>query len=110
MSERLSVHKVVLLINVYVRRFFYVKKLILISIIQNNLGMYDVPFSPERRRENSWTYVRRYGPANSVGIVTDYRLGGRGSNPGRDEIFRPSRPALGTTKPPAKWVPGISRG
>jgi len=46
---------------------------------------------------------------NSVGIATDYGLDGPGSNPGGDEIFRPSRPALGSTQPPVKWVPGISR-
>jgi len=43
-------------------------------------------------------------------IAIDYGLDGPGSNPGRDEIFRPSRPALGTTQPPVKWVPGLSRG
>ena len=37
------------------------------------------------------------GPGSSVGVATDYRLDGRGSNPGGDEIFRPSRPALGPT-------------
>ena len=47
------------------------------------------------------------GPGSSVGIATDYGLDGPGSNPGGDEIFRPSRPALG---PPVKWVPGLSRG
>jgi len=50
------------------------------------------------------------GPDSSVSIATDYGLDGPGSNPSRDEIFLPSRPALGPTQPPLKWVPGLSRG
>jgi len=50
-----------------------------------------------------------YGRPSSVCIATDYGLDGPGSNPGADEIFRPSRPALGPTLSPVKWVPGLSR-
>ena len=39
----------------------------------------------------------RCGPGSSVGAATDYGLDGPGSNPGGDEIFRPSRPAPGPT-------------
>jgi len=44
------------------------------------------------------------------GIATDYVLDGPGSNSSGDEIFRPSRSALGPTQPPVQWVPGLSRG
>ena len=42
------------------------------------------------------------GPGSSVGTATDYGLDGPGSNPGGDEIFRPSRQALWPTQPPVK--------
>ena len=59
---------------------------------------------------NIYKYSPLCGPGSSVGIATDYGLKGSGSNPGEDEIFRPSRPALGPTQPPVKLVPGLSRG
>ena len=44
----------------------------------------------------------RGGLGCSVGIAIDYGLDGSGSNPGGDEIFRSSRPALGPTQPPVQ--------
>jgi len=57
-----------------------------------------------------WLDKEVCGPGSSVGIATNYWLDGPGSNPGGDEIFRPSSPALGHTQPPVQWVPGLSRG
>ena len=51
----------------------------------------------------------RDGPGSSVGIATDHGLDGPGSNPGGDEIFRPSRPALVPTQTPVngyRFFPG----
>jgi len=49
-------------------------------------------------------------PGSSVGIATDYVVDDPGWNPGGDEIFRLSRPAVGPTQSPVKWVPGLSQG
>jgi len=54
-------------------------------------------------------YMVMCGLCSSVGIATDYGLDGPRSNPGGDKIFRPSRPVLGPTQPPVKWVPVLSR-
>jgi len=50
-----------------------------------------------------------YIPGRLVDIVTDYGLEGPGSNPGGDEVFRLSSPALGPTQPPVQWVPSLTR-
>ena len=48
-----------------------------------------------------YIYIYIYsGPGSSVCIATNYGLDGPGSNPGGDEIFRPSRPALRPIQPP----------
>ena len=56
-----------------------------------------------------WCLIFHCGPGSSIGIATDYGLDSLGSNPGEEEIFRPSRPALGPIQPPVQWVPGLSR-
>jgi len=60
--------------------------------------------------DNRKILVHLLGSGSSVGIATDYGLDGPGSNPGGDEIFRPSRPAMGPTQPLVQWVPGLSWG
>ena len=68
-------------------------------------------FGPMARERKYYVeYRRKGGPGSSVCIATDYGLDGPGSNPGGDEIFRPSRPVLGPTQPPVEWVLGLSRG
>jgi hypothetical protein len=51
------------------------------------------------------------GPGSSVGIATGYGLDGPRieSRWGRD-FSHTSRPALGPTQPPVRWLPGLSRG
>ena len=50
------------------------------------------------------------GPGSSFTMATYYGLDGPGSNRDGDEIYRLSRPALGPTQPPVKWVPDLYRG
>jgi len=53
-------------------------------------------------------YYYYCGPGSSVGRATDYGLDDPESNPGEDEIFRQSRPALRPTQSPVQWVPCLS--
>ena len=61
-----------------------------------------------KKKLRTYLIVGRVG--SSVGIATDYGLDDPRSNPSWDEIFRPSRPALGPTQPHMKWVLSLSCG
>jgi len=50
------------------------------------------------------------GPVAQSVLRLSYGLDGPGSNSGGGEIFRPSRPGVGSTQPPVQWIPGFSRG
>jgi hypothetical protein len=67
---------------------------------------------PKHTKCISWVvYVINVGQDSSVSIATSYGLDGPGieSRMGRD-FLHPSKPTLGSTQPPIRWVPGLFPG
>jgi hypothetical protein len=64
-----------------------------------------------RRRTGYGRVIANRGRGRSVSVVSGYGLDDRGSIPGRGEriflLASVSRPALGPTQPPFKWVPWV---
>ena len=63
----------------------------------------------KRETEKNLCLQEICGLGGSVGIAIDYGLDGAGSNPGGDEIFHPSRPAL-SCKMGTGSFPGVKCG
>ena len=82
-------------------------QMFLIQATWNNCQRQSLQHLPRRNHVVIYLFVAyltmlrvAHGPGSSVSIATDYGLDGPGSKPDGDEIFRPSRPALGPTQPP----------
>jgi len=91
-----------------VKCYVYVKVLLILSeFLSKTLKLYFLPDS----FTFSYLPCNFSGPDSVVGIATGYELDGPGieSRWGRDFPYM-SRPVLGPTQPPVRWVPDFSRG
>jgi len=96
-----------------VKEFHFMVTASLLSCLQQRASGPVITVSPHLYRlyRNFYKHLNYYcRPGSSVDIATDYGLDGPGLNPRGEEIFRLSRPGLGPTEPPVKWVLGLSRG
>jgi hypothetical protein len=77
--------------------------------------MYVLKLTTHLQQEPSYEFVEPIhvlrGPGSAASIPTGYGLDGSRieSRWGRDFLHL-SRPALGPTQPPVRWVPGLSQG
>ena len=87
------------------------------SVSGCKVGLRQVEWPRSRRKKNrikyklfSFIFCNWREFKNSTGVYCgpgSYGLDGPGSNSGGDEIFLPSRPALGPTQPPVKRAAGL---
>ena len=91
-------------------QFFGALNFVVASKFSENLGSPELLTDYVVRNSNFWEISFILFSVIVVYQIIFYGLDNPGSDPGGDEIFRPSRPALGRTQPPVKWVRGLSRG
>jgi len=105
-----------LYVNIPIKETLRIMKILLLENNNENTRKQMITLLEVTLQQNYFSFCNNiYQPEKGVFMGspisnTDYGLYGPGSNPSGDEIFRPSRPALGPTQPPVQWVPYLSWG